>query len=162
MNRNKIIMLSFSLLLSNVTYTNPISYTLRATRRFVISATIGAYIHQNVMTQQDLTKMPDLSVEDVNDYKNKLKTTISNGSNSICKTYATLKKLTSEIKPSQNLGETRSFVDADIHDDFTEFQNQNDINHTELVTSNELTTSATNPSGNQFEFDGDVNSERRD
>ena len=126
MNRNKTIILSFSLLLSSPAHANPIAYTCKAAKRFIISATIGAYVYHNIETHQDLTQLPEPSRKDISDFINKLGMTYQNSCASFDKTYTALKKIASDVKPSTNFGQTTSFVDTDIHDDFAQFQNQRD------------------------------------
>ena len=83
MNRNKIIMLSLSLLISNFTYTAApktcLQRSYRELKKIVAYTVVGTYVHQNIMTQQDLTKMPNLSDDEINDYSSKCRTTILNG-----------------------------------------------------------------------------------
>ncbi|AXK60539.1 SpoVR family protein [Candidatus Chromulinivorax destructor] len=41
-----------------------------------VTAGLAAFIHQNIMTKQDLTKIPTITQEDVTEYYNKFTTTI--------------------------------------------------------------------------------------
>jgi len=69
-----------------------LSHEMRAsTRNFLIGTLIVAYIHENVITKQDLTKLPEVSVNDVQEYNNKLVLTVSN-------TYESLKKISSDVQ----------------------------------------------------------------
>lgn len=69
-----------------------LSHEMRASaRNFIIGTLIVAYIHENVITKQDLTKLPEVSVNDVQEYNNKLVTTATN-------TYASLIKISADIQ----------------------------------------------------------------
>jgi len=106
MNHNKIIILSFSLLFSNyidaMAPKTCLQKSYRELKKIVFYTTIGTYIHQNVMTQQDITKLPNLTADEIVEYKNKLKTTIHNGCASLDNTYLEFKKFISDIKSQPN------------------------------------------------------------
>jgi len=69
-----------------------LSHEMRASaRNFIIGTLIVAYIHENVITKQDLTKLPEVSVNDVQEYNNKVVMTIAN-------TYTSLKNLSTEVQ----------------------------------------------------------------
>ena len=69
-----------------------LSHEMRASaRNFIIGTLIVAYIHENVLTKQDLTKLPEVSIKDAQEYNNKLVTTATN-------TYASLIKITSDVQ----------------------------------------------------------------
>jgi len=107
MNHNKIIALSLILLFSNFTYTSTprtcLQRSYRELKKLIIYTTIGTYIHQNIMTKQDLTQMPELSADDITEYKNKLGTTLQNGCRSLDNSYISLKKLTLDMDPNDEL-----------------------------------------------------------
>ena len=127
MNRNKVIILSLSLLLSNYSHASAsrtcLQRSYREIKKIVAYTVVGTYVHQNIMTQQDLTKFPNLTVEDVTDYKNKLGATLQNGCASLDNSYTSLKKLLSNIKPQPKASLS-----------FTDLYNQT---HPEALTVNE-------------------------
>lgn len=166
MNYKQLIMISSFVFASNITKASVsktcLQRTYRATKRVIITGIVGTYIHQNIMTEQDLTKVPNLSIEDIADYKNKLSMTLQNGCASFDKTYTSLKKLTSGLKPSSNFGTPASFVDADIHNDYSQFQHQKDTERSvsiELEMDNQCVHYETATALND---NNDVNSKRRD
>lgn len=70
MNYNKTISLCTLLLISNIMHAGIINK--------VIGTGMILYIHQNVMTKQDLTKTPTLTSDDINEYSNKFSATMLN------------------------------------------------------------------------------------
>ena len=97
MNFNKIIMVSLSLFFSQIVDASIPKTCLQKSyhelKKIALYSAIGTYIHQNIMTQQDITKMPNVTTQDILDYKNILGTTLHNGCQSFDNTYSEFKKL---------------------------------------------------------------------
>ena len=70
MNYNKSIALCMLLFTSNIMNAGMISK--------VFTTGVLLYIHQNVMTKQDLTKTPQITPEEINEYINKCSATFIN------------------------------------------------------------------------------------
>lgn len=49
----------------------------------MVTASLAVFIHQNIMTKQDLTKTPTITQEDVTEYYNKFTTTMINTKKSL-------------------------------------------------------------------------------
>ena len=67
-------------LTSNIIDAGPmgiIGRTANKIRNTVMSAAVIAYVHQNIMTKQDLTKYPEVSSQDITEYIIKCQTTFA-------------------------------------------------------------------------------------
>lgn len=75
MNFNKTISLCALLLTSSIMHAGAMSK--------IVTTGLAVFIHQNIMTKQDLTKTPAITQEDVNEYYNKFTTTMVNTKKSL-------------------------------------------------------------------------------
>lgn len=113
MNYKKSVTLWMLLLSSNIISAGILS-------KFLTTGVV-LYIHQNIMTQQDLTKRPSIKSEEVTDYINKCSTTIMNTRTSLQPLFKVIEE--SLKAPSSQVTD----IETTIEDDKAEISEKSDM-----------------------------------
>src|SRR3989339_523202 len=105
MNYNKSIALCLLLLTSNIMNAGIISK--------IIGTGIVLYVHQNVLTKQDLTKIPQITSEDLTEYYNKFSATIMNTQKSLQPIFKQMEESLKESAAAVELEKNKNSEEAE-------------------------------------------------